>query len=269
MATSPTTHLTGRVAIVTGGTRNIGGGISKELALRGAHVAMIYQNPATSAAAEAYARELESLGGGGRAVAILADLADVASPARIVKETLEKLKVEKIDIVVNNAAQGDWTATQDITLERYAAVMDTNVRAPIMLVQAVLPHMPTGGRIINISSFATRMVNIGPGIPPMPLYIASKIALEGLTQNWAVEFGQSHGITANAVSVGFVETDLIAAMSAEQKEQIREGNAWRVAAAPRPGTPDDVAQVVAFLASEGSRWVTGSTVSANGGTIII
>jgi len=88
-----------RVAIVTGGTRNIGGGISKELALRGAHVAMIYQNPATSATSEAYARELEGLGGGGRAVAILADVTDAATPALIVKETLEKLNVERIDIV--------------------------------------------------------------------------------------------------------------------------------------------------------------------------
>ncbi|KAK0648734.1 hypothetical protein B0T16DRAFT_371257 [Cercophora newfieldiana] len=268
MADLSTTSLVGRVAIVTGGTRNIGGGISKELALRGAYVAMVYQNPATSAAAEAYARELESLGGG-RVVAILADVADASSPARIVKETLEKLKVEKIDIVINNAAIGDWTPTEDITLERYAAVMDTNVRAPIMLVQAALPYIPSGGRIINISSFATRGVNIGPGIPPMPLYVASKIALEGLTQNWAVEFGQSRGITANSVSVGFVETDIIASMPEEQKAIIREGNAWRVAAAPRPGTPDDIAQVVAFLASEGSRWVTASTVSANGGTIVI
>lgn len=65
--------------------------------------------------------------------------------------------------------------------------MDTNVRAPVFLVQAALPHMPRGGRIVNIASFATRGVNIGPGIPPMPLYIASKIALEGLTRNWAVE----------------------------------------------------------------------------------
>ena len=91
---------------------------------------------------------------------------------------------------VNNAAFGDWTATEAITPERYSLVMDTNVRAPIFLVQAALPYIPRGGRIINISSFATRGVNIGPGIPPMPLYIASKIALEGLTQNWAVEVSQ-------------------------------------------------------------------------------
>jgi len=91
--------LTGKVAIVTGGTRNIGAGISKELVSRGASVAMIYQNKATSIAAEAYAKELESLGGGARAVAIQADLADSASPVKIVEETLKGLKVDKIDIV--------------------------------------------------------------------------------------------------------------------------------------------------------------------------
>lgn len=88
---------------------------------------------------------------------------------------------------VNNAALGDWTATEAVTPERYTAVIDTNLRAPIFLVQAALPYMPRGSRIINISSLATRGVNIGPSIPPMPLYIASKAALEGLTQNWAVE----------------------------------------------------------------------------------
>ncbi|KAK3384131.1 hypothetical protein B0T24DRAFT_73431 [Lasiosphaeria ovina] len=269
MASASTSLLTGKTAIVTGGTRNIGAGISRELALRGANVAMVYQNPATSATADAYARELEGLGSGICATAIVAHLSDAASPARIVQETLASFRVDKIDIIVNNAALGDWTATEAITLERFAAVMDTNVRAPLMLVQAALPHIPRGGRIINISSFATRTVNIGPGIPPMPLYVASKLAVEGLTQNWAVEFGQSRGITSNAVSVGFVETDLIAAMPAEQKEQIKAGNIWRVAADARAGTPDDVAQVVAFLASEGARWVTGSTVSANGGTVVI
>ncbi|KAH8812678.1 hypothetical protein F5884DRAFT_855973 [Xylogone sp. PMI_703] len=263
------TLLINTTAIVTGGTRNIGAGISQELARRGANVAMVYNSPGRRAAAEALASELEAKNKGIRSVAILADMSDPASPARIVKETLEKLKVEKIDIVVNNAALGDWTATTDITLERYNAVMDTNVRGPILLVQAALPYIPRGGRIINIGSFATRNVNIGPGIPPMPLYIASKIALEGLTQNWAVEFGHSRGITVNTVSVGFVETDIIAAMPEEQKQILKEGNAAKAAAAPRGGTPDDVAQVVAFLASESSRWVTGSAVSANGGTIVI
>ncbi|KAK0733135.1 hypothetical protein B0T26DRAFT_866475 [Lasiosphaeria miniovina] len=136
---------------------------------------------------------------------------------------------------------------ESVTPAQLSSGDPANVRAPLMLVQAVLPHIPRGGRIINISSLATRTVNIGPGIPPMPLYVASKLAVEGLTQNWAVEFGQSRGITSNAVSVGFVEADLIAAMPAEQKEQIKAGN----------------------IGGEGARWVTGSTVSANGGATVI
>jgi 3-oxoacyl-[acyl-carrier protein] reductase len=147
--------------------------------------------------------------------------------------------------------------------------MNTNVRAPIMLVKEALPHIPRGGRIINISSYATRDVMIGPGIPDMALYICSKIALEGLTQGWAVEFGQSRGINVNAVSVGPTETDLIASMPEEQKAILAQQVALKMPAAPRSGTPDDVAQVVAFLASDSARWVTGSTVSANGGIIAI
>jgi NAD(P)-dependent dehydrogenase (short-subunit alcohol dehydrogenase family) len=102
--------------------------------------------------------------------------------------------------IVNNAALGDWTATTDINLELYEAVMNTNVRAPLFLVQAALPYIPNGGRIINISSFATRTMCMGDEMPPMGLYIASKIALEGLSQGWAAEFGHSRGITVNCAS---------------------------------------------------------------------
>lgn len=101
---------------------------------------------------------------------------------------------------VNNAALGDWTATSDISPECYEAVMNTNVRAPLFLVQAAFPYIPNGGRIINISSFATRNMCMGDGVPPMGLYIASKIALEGLSQGWAAEFGHSRGINVNGTS---------------------------------------------------------------------
>ena len=99
MASANGTLLVGKTAIVTGGTRNIGGGISEELARRGANVAMVYANPAKSAEADRYAEKLSGLGGGVKAVAILADISDEASPARIVKETLEKLQTGTIDIV--------------------------------------------------------------------------------------------------------------------------------------------------------------------------
>jgi 3-oxoacyl-[acyl-carrier protein] reductase len=99
MATAPNILLAGKTAIVTGGTRGIGAGISKELALRGANIAMVFVNPATADAAAAYAKSLEGFGGGIRAVAINADLSNAESPAKIVRETLAKLKVEKIDIL--------------------------------------------------------------------------------------------------------------------------------------------------------------------------
>ena len=92
---------------------------------------------------------------------------------------------------VNNAALGDWTSTPNITLSHYEKVMNINVRAPLFLVQAALPYIPRGGRIINISSFATRQMMIGPGVPDMTLYILSKIALEGMAQGWAVEVKHS------------------------------------------------------------------------------
>lgn len=88
---------------------------------------------------------------------------------------------------MNNAALGDWTSTPDITVERYDAIMNTNVRGPLFLIKAALPYIPRGGRIINISSFATRTMMKGPGIPDMTLYTTSKIAIEGLTQGWAAE----------------------------------------------------------------------------------
>jgi 3-oxoacyl-[acyl-carrier protein] reductase len=82
---------------------------------------------------------------------------------------------------------GDWTSTPDVTVSIYEAVMNTNVRGPMFLVKAVLPHMPRGGRIVNISSFAARTIMMGPGIPDLALYSASKVALEGLTRGWAAE----------------------------------------------------------------------------------
>ncbi|KAK0719101.1 hypothetical protein B0H67DRAFT_642487 [Lasiosphaeris hirsuta] len=102
-------------------------------------------------------------------VTLTGRVAIVTSPARIVKKTVEKLKVEKIEIVGISPLVIGMCDENDITLQRYAAVMDTNVRAPIILVQAALPHIPSGGHIINIFSFATRIVNISPGIPPMSL----------------------------------------------------------------------------------------------------
>jgi NAD(P)-dependent dehydrogenase (short-subunit alcohol dehydrogenase family) len=98
---------------------------------------------------------------------------------------------------VNNAAAGDYTATEALTLDKYESIFNTNGRGPLFLVKEALPYIPHGGRIINIASFATRTMLVGPGIPPMALYTASKIAIEGLTYAWAAEFGRSRGINVN------------------------------------------------------------------------
>ncbi|KAM5356867.1 hypothetical protein ACJ41O_003513 [Fusarium nematophilum] len=267
MAAAPTALLINKTAIVTGGTRGIGAGISRELASRGANVAMIFTNPATAEAAENYAAEIATLGGGVKAAAIRVDLGDLEGPALAVEETLKRLNVTKIDIIVNNAAAFDTNPTTQITNEGFEAVMKVNVRAPALLVKAALPHIPRGGSIINIATMGTRMMNNIPMMPPMPLYIASKAALECLSHIWAVEFGHSHGITSNNVSVGLVETDGFSQLPEEYKQPIRAELAKRTAAGPRSGTPDDIAQIVAFLASDESRWVTGSTLSANGGVM--
>ncbi|KAL7928307.1 NAD(P)-binding protein [Trichoderma chlorosporum] len=254
--------LAGKTALVTGGIRGIGRGISLELARRGANVAMVYANPHRDETAMEAVKEILALDSGAKAVGILADLKVFDNYQKIVDEALQGLGVEHIDIVVHNAAVGSPVSTQNTTEKLYDDTMATNVRAPFFLTQTLIPYIPRGGRIILISSIAARRFSFGMH---QTAYAISKAAIEALARSWAVEFGQPRGITVNALSVGFVETELVQGLSAESLEAYRIENARVTAAAPRSGTPDDIAQIVAFIASEGSRWVTGSTISASGG----
>ncbi|KAL7947654.1 NAD(P)-binding protein [Trichoderma barbatum] len=254
--------LAGKTALVTGGIRGIGRGISLELARRGANVAMVYANSSRDETAMEAVKEIITLDSGAKAVGILADLKIFNNYQKIINEALRSLGVEKIDIVVHNAAIGSPVSTEDTTEKLYDDTMATNLRAPFFLTQKLLPYIPPGGRIILISSIAARRFSFGM---QQTAYAVSKAAIEALARHWAVEFGQSRGITVNALSVGFVETELVQSLSPESLEAYRKENARVTAAAPRSGTPDDIAQIVAFIASEGSRWVTGSTVSASGG----
>ncbi|RFU78893.1 hypothetical protein TARUN_3332 [Trichoderma arundinaceum] len=254
--------LIGKTALVTGGIRGIGRGISLELARRGANVAMVYTNPSRHETAVEAVKEILSLGSGVKAVSIMADLKIFDNYQKIVEETLHGLNVKTIDIVVHNAGIGSPVSTEDTTETLYDDTMATNLRAPFFLTQTLLPYIPQGGRIILISSIAARRFSFGMH---QTAYAISKAAIEALARNWAVEFGQSRGITVNALSVGFVETELVQTLSPERLDAYRKENAQVTAAAPRSGTPDDIAQIAAFIASEGSRWVTGSTISASGG----
>lgn len=143
----------------------------------------------------------------------------------------------------------------EITPEEFASVYDLNVRGTLLMTQAVLPHLRAPGRIINVSSVGSRA-----GLPGLSVYCSSKAAIEGLTRCWAAELGPS-GTTVNAVNPGPTETAMLAnippAIVELQKTQTPMQN--------RLGTVDDVAQIVAFLAEESSRWVTGQAISATGG----
>ncbi|EGR46206.1 uncharacterized protein TRIREDRAFT_66510 [Trichoderma reesei QM6a] len=256
--------LAGKTALVTGGIRGIGRGISLELARRGANVAMVYANPSRTETANQAVNDILLLGSGAKAIGIQADLKVFENYQKIIDETLRGLGVTNIDIteIVHNAAVAWPVSTEDTSEQLYDDTMITNIRAPFFLTKTMLPHIPRGGRIILISSIAARRFSFGMS---QTAYAISKAAIEALARNWAVEFGQSRGITVNALSVGFVETEMVQSLSPDSLEAYRKENARVTAAAPRSGTPDDIAQIAAFIASEESRWVTGSTVSANGG----
>lgn len=136
--------------------------------------------------------------------------------------------------------------------------MNINVRAPILLVKALSTHLNRGGRIINLSSILAR-----EPYPGYDVYVASKAALEGLTRQWAVTLGVKYGVTVNAIGTGAVKTDIMKGVP----EEVVQAVAQRPSAEKRLGTADDVAEVVAFLASEGGRWINGQVVGVDGGVI--
>lgn len=253
--------LKDKVAIVTGGARGIGAGIVRALASQGAWVAFNYVSPSSQSHADDLVREITLHGG--RAVSIRADMADLSSPSAIVQATLSGLGVPHIDILINNAGLGQNTPLEDITPAEYDLLMTVNVRAVIFMTQAVLPHIRRGGRIVNLSSVSAR-----GGYRTQTVYAASKAAVEGLTRVWASELGHRYGVTVNAVNPGPVDTDMYRAAGEVHLARMEEENK-KVPAAPRCGTEQDVADIVAFLCEERSRWVTGDVICANGGMLYI
>ncbi|KAI9924544.1 hypothetical protein ASPWEDRAFT_28308 [Aspergillus wentii DTO 134E9] len=247
-------NLFGKTAIVTGGSRGIGAGIALELANRGAKVVIIYTSSKSEDTANSLIKRINTLGNGAAAMKIKADLCEASAPRHIVQEALPFVN-GKIDIVVNNAGVNCMKSITEITPEVYASVFDLHVRAPILMMTEVLPYLRSPGRIVNMSSIAGRGI-----FQELSLYCSSKAALEGLTRAWATELGPK-GHTVNAVSPGLIQTDMLSGLAEDYfdaaKAQTPMGN--------RIGTVDDVAQIVAWLASEESRWVTGQVLSASGG----
>jgi 3-oxoacyl-[acyl-carrier protein] reductase len=242
--------LTGRIALVTGGSRSIGRAIALALAARGARVAVHYARDA--AAAEATVGAIRAAGGS--AFALQAELAD---PAAIVAmfEAFDR-EANGLDILVNNAGIASQAATADTAEAEFDRLFAVNVKGVWLTTQHALKRLRDGGRIINLSSGLTRAA-----MPNIAAYSATKGAVDTLTLHWAAEFGP-RGITVNAVAPGAIDTDMNAGWL---KEEAARGWVASTQALARIGTAEDVAGVVAFLASPEGGWVTGQVIDASGG----
>ncbi|MFD0343965.1 SDR family oxidoreductase [Streptomyces sp. NPDC127117] len=242
--------LTGRNAVVTGGSRGIGRAIVERLCRDGAHVIFNYATD-DDAAAEVV-RTVR--GDGGKVRSVRLDLADPDGPERLMSVAEEEL--DGLDILVNNAAlcptPSLLTDTDPAVFDRVLAV---NTRAVFMTVRHAALRMRDGGRIVNISTANT--VRTGPGISA---YAASKGAVEQLTAVAAHELG-ARGITVNTVSPGATDTELLRGNNQPQALEAVAG----MTPLRRLGEPADVADVVAFLAGHDGRWITGQNVRATGG----
>src|ERR1700740_2641750 len=236
-------------ALVTGGSRGIGAAIAKRLAWDGAKVAITYSKGADAAASVVKQIERE----GGKAIAIQADAADAAAVRAAVEETVETFG--GLDILVNNAGTAIPKPFEETTLEEMDQVINLNFRGVMIATQAALKHMPNGGRIITIGScVGERMLT-----PGLVAYSATKGAVKMFTQGLSRELG-SRAITVNNVQPGPIDTDLNPAAGDWAAPQIA------VTALGRYGHVDEVAALVAFVASPESSYITGANLTVDGGT---
>jgi 3-oxoacyl-[acyl-carrier protein] reductase len=242
--------LKDKVAIVTGASRGIGRAIAESLA--GAGAAVVVNHRASAAQATETVAAIAARGG--RAVAVAADMGVVADAKKLVDATIAEFG--RLDILVNNAGVGNRTAMADMTEMEFDWTLSVNARGPFFAIQAAVPRMKDGGRIINISSCGSHIAQI-TGL--LAVYQMSKGALEQLARCYMKELGE-RGITINSVLPGFVETELASDTPQEYKDALIRRTALR-----RLGTPEEIADVVCFLASDMGRWVTGEAIQVSGG----
>jgi len=243
--------LEGKVAIITGASRGIGRKVAEQLADLGAKVTINYSSSPDKA--EEVVKEIQDKGG--KAIAIQADISQIDDIERLFLETISAF--EKVDILINNAGIMINKPLTEVTEADYDKQFSVNVKGTFFACQQAMKYMEEEGHIVNIST----SVN-GQMFPTYSVYSGTKGAVEQFTRQLAKEFGPKK-ITINAVAPGPVDTELFSVGKTEQQiEGMKKMNAFG-----RLGEPEDISNVIEFLVSEKSKWVTGQTLRVNGGFI--
>jgi 3-oxoacyl-[acyl-carrier protein] reductase len=244
--------LTGKVAVVTGASKGIGAAIAKGLAAQGASVVVNYAS--SRAGADKVVADITAAGG--KAVAVGGDVSKAADAKGIIDTAIETYG--RLDVLVNNSGVYEFAALEEITEAHFHKHFDINVLGLLLVTQAAARHLGEGGSIVNISSVASRITP-----PTTAVYTATKGAVDAITGVLAKELGPRK-IRVNSVNPGMVETEgtHTAGVIGSDFET------WAVSTTPlgRIGQPDDIADVVAFLASDDARWLTGESLIASGGS---
>ncbi len=243
-------QLEGKSALVTGGSRGIGAAIAKRLAREGANVAITYARSADRA--EAVVEEMAAMGV--RALAVAAEATDVDA----LRDATARVATEfaGLDVLVNNAGIAPYGPFEDVTVDDVDRVLAIHARAAFVLVQAAVPHMRAGGRVVGVGSSLAERVPY----PGWALYAMSKSALIGLTKGLARDLGP-RGITVNLVHPGSTDTEMNPADGPDADEE------RRYTALGRYCDPEDVAAMVAHLAGDGGRNVTGAAFVVDAGAV--
>jgi 3-oxoacyl-[acyl-carrier protein] reductase len=252
------TALQNKTALVTGASRGIGRATALALARDGANVLVHYGRSAQEA--ESVVTTIRGQGGRANAVS-----ADVGTPdgAPLLAQQVRSIVGDRLDVLVLNAGISKAARIPDYTVEDFDDLFSTNVRGPFFLVQQLVPVLGDGSNIVVISSLGARLVVGKPGLesPSILAYASTKGALETLVKNWAAILGP-RGIRVNAVAPGVIDTEMSSFTKTEAGREVALG----MQALKRIGKPEDIADVVAFLASDGARWITGASIPVDGGS---
>lgn len=244
------TNLTGKTALVAGASRGIGRASALALAAAGAQVLVHYNRGASEA--ETVVTDIRAAGG--RADKVLADLS-ASNGAHVLAKHVRDTVGTRLDILVANAGVNKAASIEDTTVEDFDALFATNVRAPFFLMQQLLPIMGSGSSVVLLSSLAAHSA-VG-----FAAYSATKGAIDTLVKHFAPALGP-RGIRVNAIAPGVIDTG----MSSYTKTHDGRKFVLGMQAIQRIGEPDDIGPVIAFLASDSARWITGDTIRVDGGT---